>query len=320
MDFDFPFDTKFLVTGGAGFIGSNIVEFLLKKGYKVRVLDNFITGKKENIEPFYKYNNFEFIEGDIRNIDTCFNACDSIDYVLHQAALGSIPRSIKNPILTNEINVSGFLNMLEASTQKHVKRFIYASSSSVYGNSESLPKIEGFEGSILSPYALTKKINELYAYLYNEIFNLKVIGLRYFNVYGPRQDPNSLYSAVIPKFINGLINNEDIYINGDGSNSRDFTYVEDVVQANLKACLCNQKYCKEVYNVGHGGNTTIKELYYKIAKILHINKNPIYKENRAGDMKHSIASIKKAKECLNYETKYNIDEGLKKTIPFYLKK
>lgn len=310
----------FLVTGGAGFIGSNIVERLLNEGYKVRVLDNLITGKIENISEFLNNKNFEFIKGDIRDIDTCMKACEKVDYVLHEAALGSVPRSINNPLLTNEINVSGTLNMLYSAKENNVKRFIYASSSSVYGDSLELPKKEGKEGNVLSPYAATKKIDEIYADVFKKVYGLSIIGLRYFNVYGPKQDPNSIYSAVIPLFINGIMENKQVTINGDGETSRDFTYVEDVVQANIKACLSNEKYSGNVYNIAYGGRTTLNDLYHKIAETLNSDIKPIYSETRKGDIKHSNADITKASNDLLYLPKFNIDLGLKKTIDWYIKK
>lgn len=320
MQINIPKDSRFLVTGGAGFIGSNIVEELLKRGYYVRAIDNFINGKKENIEAFIDNKNFEFIKGDIRNLKNCMEACKNIDYVLHQAALGSVPRSIKEPTLSNDINVSGFVNMLYASKENKIKKFVYASSSSVYGDSKSLPKKEGEEGNLLSPYALTKKIDEMYAKLFYELYGLPTIGLRYFNVYGPKQDENSIYSAVIPIFINKLIKNQQAIINGDGTNSRDFTFVKDVVKANILSCMCNESCFGEVYNIGYGGNTTITELYNNIKKILSKNITPIYSSQREGDISHSHASIKKANKALKYVPEYNIDEGLKHTINWYKKK
>lgn len=320
MDYSKLKSSKILVTGGAGFIGSNIVSKLLDLGCYVRVIDNLITGKKENIEEFINNPNFEFIEGDIRDYNLCLEVCDNIDYVLHQAALGSVPRSIENPLLSHDINVNGFLNMLYASIQKKVKRFIYASSSSVYGDIQKLPQIENETGNVLSPYALTKKINELYALLFNKIYGIETIGLRYFNVYGPKQDPKSKYAAVIPLFINNVLNNDKSIIYGDGTNSRDFTYVEDVVNANINACLADSNSSSNVYNIAGGGRTTINELYNKISDIVSLHIEPKYEKERYGDIKHSNASIKKAKEKLLYEPSYNIDTGLEKTIKWYKKK
>lgn len=315
---EFNKSTRFLVTGGAGFIGSNITKYLLDKGYSVRVLDNFMTGKKSNIKEFFKNPKFELIEGDICDIDTCLKSCDGIDYVFQEAALGSVSRSIEDPLLSNKINILGFLNMLHAAYLKKVKRFIHASSSSVYGDSPELPKVEGKEGNILSPYGITKKTDELYGNLYTKLFKLPTIGLRYFNVYGPKQDPKSVYAAVIPLFINDVIDDKQVYINGDGNNSRDFTYVDDVVEANIKACLCDEKYCGDVYNIGHAGKTTINDLYNKICSILSKKPNAIYRQERPGDVKHSNASIDKAEKILGYKTHIDIDEGLRRTIEFYI--
>lgn len=320
MKYEFAKNDRFLITGGAGFIGSNIVKYLLANGYYVRVVDNYITGKKENIEEFFSNPNFDFLEGDICDYETCKIACENIDYVLHQAALGSVPRSVKNPLLSNSINVDGFLNMLYASKENKVKKFIYASSSSVYGDSVALPKKEGEEGVPLSPYAATKKINEIYAQLFYKLYHLPTIGLRYFNVYGPKQDPKSIYAAVIPIFITKLINNEAAIIDGDGTNSRDFTFIKDVIDANIKACLCDKKHYGKVYNIGYGEKTTIYELYMKISNILSKTKLPIYGQKREGDVPHSHASIENAKQDLCYIPKYNIDEGLKETINWYTQK
>ncbi len=320
MDYSKLKGQRILVTGGAGFIGSNIVAKLLDLGCYVKVIDNLITGKKENIVEFMDNNNFEFILGDIRDYDLCLKVCDNIDYVIQQAALGSVPRSIENPLLSNDININGFLNILYASVQKKVKRFIYASSSSVYGDLEKLPKVEDKIGNPLSPYALNKKVDELYAILFNKIYGIETIGLRYFNVYGPKQDPNSKYSAVIPLFINNILNNKESYINGDGTNSRDFTYVEDAVNANINACLVDSSSCCSIYNIAYGGRTTIKELYDKISEITNLKANIIYQNERKGDIKHSNASIEKAKKKLNYIPIYDISEGLKKTIKWYQKK
>lgn len=320
MDYSKLKGQKILVTGGAGFIGSNIVAKLLDLGCYVKVIDNLITGKKENIMEFMDNDNFEFVLGDIRDYDLCLKVCDDMDYVIQQAALGSVPRSIDNPLLSNDININGFLNILYASVQKKVKRFIYASSSSVYGDLEKLPKVEDEIGNPLSPYALNKKVDELYAVLFNKLYGIETIGLRYFNVYGPKQDPNSIYSAVIPLFINNILNNKESYINGDGINSRDFTYVEDVVNANINACLADSSSCCNVYNIAYGGRTTIKELYDKISEITNLKVDITYKNERKGDIKHSNASIKKANEKLNYRPVYDIGEGLKKTIKWYQKK
>jgi NAD dependent epimerase len=314
---NFPKETKFLVTGGAGFIGSNLVETILKLGYKVRVLDNFSTGKKENIVEFLANKNFELIEGDIRDIEDCQKACIGVDYVLHQAAWGSVPRSIELPLEYEEINVKGHLNMMQAAKENNIKKFVYASSSSVYGDDERLPKKEGEEGRVLSPYALTKKINEEFANLYFRIYGLDTIGLRYFNVFGRKQDPNGFYAAVIPKFVKQLLNNETPQINGDGETSRDFTYIENVIQANLKACLAKKEAAGQVFNIAYGGRETLNNLYNKISELLNINKKPIYAPERAGDIKHSNADISKAKLFLNYNPKYSMGEGLALTIKWY---
>lgn len=313
----FPENTKFLVTGGAGFIGSNLTEAILNLGYKVRVLDNFSTGKRENIEQFLNNESFELIEGDIRDIETCKKACEGVDYVLHQAAWGSVPRSIKMPVLYEEINIKGHLNMMEAARENNIKKFVYASSSSVYGDHPALPKKEGTEGSILSPYALTKKVNEEYADLYFRLYGLETVGMRYFNVFGRRQDPNGFYAAVIPKFVKQLINNEAPQINGDGETSRDFTYIDNVIEANLKACLAGKEASGQAFNIAYGGRETLNNLYNKLCKLLNKNIKPIYKEERAGDIRHSNADISKAKRLLEYSPDYSMDRGLELTIEWY---
>lgn len=316
-DIKFPKETKFLVTGGAGFIGSNLVESLINRGCFVRVLDNFSTGSRKNIEEFINNDNFELIEGDIRNLDTCQLACSDIQYVLHQAAWGSVPRSIKMPIEYEEVNIKGTLNMMVAARDNNVKRFIYASSSSVYGDEVSLPKVEGKEGNLLSPYAITKKTNELYAKNFFDLYNLETIGLRYFNVFGKKQNPHSYYSAVIPKFIGLLLDDKAVTINGDGENSRDFTYIENVIEANLKACIADKKACGKVYNIGYGGRVTINELYKKISSLLDKSIEPIYGEPRKGDIKHSNADISKAKSLLKYSPTYSFEDGINLTIEWY---
>lgn len=316
-DIKFERNTKFLVTGGAGFIGSNLVEAILKLGCKVRVLDNFSTGKRENIIEFFDNENFELIEGDIRNLEDCKKACEGVDYVLHQAAWGSVPRSLEFPVLYNEINVTGHLNMMQAARENNIKKFVYASSSSVYGDSPILPKKEEKIGRVLSPYALTKKLNEEYADLYFRIYGLKTIGLRYFNVFGKKQDPNGFYAAVIPKFVRQLLNNEAPQINGNGETSRDFTYVENVIQANLKACLARDEASGEVFNVAYGGRETLNNLFDKLSKLLNKSIKAVYANERAGDIKHSNADISKAKELLNYNPEYSMDRGLELTIEWY---
>lgn len=319
FEYSFPKSATFLVTGGAGFIGSNIVEKILNLGYKARVLDNFFTGKEENVSSFYNNPNFHLMKGDIRNIDDCRIACKQVDYVLHQAALGSVPRSIKYPSETNEVNITGTLNMLIAANENKVKRFVYASSSSVYGGDYRLPKIEKRTGIPLSPYAITKKTNEMYGILFFKLYNLETIGLRYFNVYGKKQNPNSYYAAVIPKFIMKLLNNEQPIIHGDGEQSRDFTFIEDVVQANLKACMADKQAVGKVFNIAYGENISLNCLYRKICEILKVNIKPNYGTQRLGDIKHSLADITKAKKLLNYQPKYNIELGLRKTIEWYRK-
>lgn len=314
-----------LVTGGAGFIGSNLCENFIKNDVNVICLDNFSTGKRKNIAPFLKSSNFKLIEGDIRNLEDCIKASENADYVLHQAALGSVPRSIKDPITTNDVNVSGFLNMLVAARDCNIKRFIYAASSSTYGDHEALPKVEEVIGKPLSPYAITKYVNELYADIFNKTYGLETIGLRYFNVFGKRQDPNGAYAAVIPKFVQQFIKHESPVINGDGSFSRDFTFIDNVIQANIKALTTNKSDAlNTVYNVANGQRTTLNEL----ANLLKSNLSEFdasisnidikHKENRIGDIPHSLASIDKAKELLNYTPKYDVNSGIKKTVKWYL--
>ncbi|MTI66924.1 MAG: SDR family oxidoreductase [Firmicutes bacterium] len=316
MDYDFK-NSKFLVTGGAGFIGSNIVEKILNLKQRVVVLDNFSTGKKENILKFLDNPNFSLIKGDIRNLDVCKKACKGIDYILHNAALGSVERSVKDPLTTNDVNIKGTLNMLIAARDTKVKRFVYASSSSVYGDYIHLPKKEDKLGSPLSPYAITKLVNELYAINFHSLFKLPTIGLRYFNVFGEKQNPNSLYAAVIPIFIKQLLNEKSPTIYGDGEQSRDFTYVGNVVDANLKACLADKKAFGEVFNIALGNKITINELLYKISRILKVKSNPKYAPKRLGDIKESMADISKAEKILNYKPLYDFDEGLKITCTWY---
>ncbi len=313
----FPEGSKFLITGAAGFIGSNLVEVVLNLGYKVRGLDNFSTGKKENIEMFISNPKFEFIEGDIRNIDICIDACKGIDYVLNQAAWGSVPRSIEMPLLYEEINIRGTLNMMEAARQNNVKKFVYASSSSVYGDEPNLPKKEGKEGSLLSPYAVTKRVNEEYGKLYSKLYKLDTYGLRYFNVFGKRQDPNSAYAAVIPKFIKQLLNDEQPTIHGDGKQSRDFTYIENVVEANLKACKAPHDVAGEIFNIAYGGREYLIDVYNSICKALGKEIRPIFGFDRPGDIKHSNADIGKAKELLGYSPSYSFQDGIKLAIDWY---
>jgi UDP-N-acetylglucosamine 4-epimerase len=315
-----------LVTGGAGFIGSNLCETLLNNNIKVVCLDNFATGKRENIAPFLKNKQFQLIEGDIRNLNDCHKACVHVDYILHQAALGSVPRSINDPITTNDVNVSGFLNMLVAARDAKVKRFVYAASSSTYGDHQALPKVEDVIGKPLSPYAITKYVNELYADIFYKTYQLDTVGLRYFNVFGRRQDPNGAYAAVIPLFVKQLMGHESPLINGNGSYSRDFTYIDNVVQMNILAMTTNnQKALNTVYNAAYGDRTTLLELVNLLKT--HLSKFDVsiqkieikHRENRMGDIPHSLASIQKAKELLDYKPKFNINDGIKEAVDWYWK-
>ena len=325
MKIDFS-NNKVLVTGGGGFIGSNLCEVLLEKGNKVVCLDNFATGKRENLDHLLNDSNFMLIEGDIRKIEDCIKATEGVDYVLHQAALGSVPRSINDPITSNDVNVSGFLNMLVASRDNGVKRFVYAASSSTYGDSESMPKVEHIIGKQLSPYAITKYVNELYADIFSKTYGLETIGLRYFNVFGRKQDPNGAYAAVIPKFVSQLMKGESPVINGDGTYSRDFTYIDDVIDANLLSLTTtNKEAINSVFNVAYGNRNTLNDLmgYLKEylsefdAKISNIEVK--YGPNREGDIPHSHASIDKAKELLNYNPKFSLQKGLKEAVKWYWK-
>ena len=315
---------KILVTGGAGFIGSNLTEALLKLNNEVICLDNFATGKKENITPFLTNPNYTLIEGDIRKLSDCQLAVKGVDYVLHQAALGSVPRSIKDPITSNEVNVSGFLNMLTASRDSDVKRFIYAASSSTYGDSEALPKVEDKIGKPLSPYAITKYVNELYADVFSKTYGLETIGLRYFNVFGRKQDPNGAYAAVIPKFVSQFMVGESPVINGNGEFSRDFTYIDNVIQANLLSISTkNKKAINTVYNVAFGERNTLKDLVELLKK--HLTEfdpkikdiQVIYGPNRVGDIPHSLASVDKAKNLLAYNPQFSLEKGLKEAVNWY---
>ncbi|WP_246943856.1 SDR family oxidoreductase [Bacillus pinisoli] len=313
----FPEGTKFLVTGSAGFIGSNLVESILNLGYHVRGLDNLSTGKRKNVDLFLHYSSYEFMEGDIRDLETCMKACDGVDYVLHQAAWGSVPRSIELPLLYEEINVKGTLNMLEAARQNGVKKFVYASSSSVYGDEPTLPKQEGREGKLLSPYALTKKTDEEYAMLYTNLYGLDTYGLRYFNVFGKRQDPDGAYAAVIPKFIKQLLNNEQPVINGDGKQSRDFTYIENVIEANLKACKASSEAAGQAFNIAFGGREYLIDIYYDLLKALGKDIEPIFGTPRTGDIRHSNADISKAREMLEYDPEWSFEKGIEAAIDWY---
>lgn len=316
-DLVFPDNSKFLVTGGAGFIGSNLCEAILNMGYKVRCLDDLSTGKQENVDMFSDNPNYEFIKGDIKDLEICMNACEGIDYVLNQAAWGSVPRSLEMPIFYCKNNIEGTVNMLEAARQNNVKKFVYASSSSVYGDEPNLPKTEGREGNLLSPYALTKRCDEEWAKLYTMHYGLDTYGMRYFNVFGRRQDPNGAYAAVIPKFIKLLLNNEQPTINGDGKQSRDFTYIENVIEANLKACLAPHEAAGEAYNIAYGGREYLIDIYNSLTKALNKDIKPNFGPDRKGDIKHSNADISKAKNLLGYDPDYDFAKGLNEAIEWY---
>lgn len=309
---------SFLITGGAGFIGSNLVEYLMTHGAgKVRVLDNFSTGSMENIEQWFARPEFSLIEGDIRDLDTCRRAVDGVDYVLHQAALGSVPRSINDPITSNDVNVSGFLNMLVAARDTGVKRMVYAASSSTYGDHPGLPKVEDKIGNPLSPYAVTKYVNELYAQVFSRTYDFHTIGLRYFNVFGPRQNPRGPYAAVIPLFVQSALKQEAPFINGDGETSRDFTYVENAVQANIKAVLAPDIKKHEVVNIAVGEATTLNQLWQYICANTGINLEPEYREERKGDVRHSLANVSKAQQLFGYQPAVTIQNGLQTTVEWY---
>lgn len=317
QDVKFDKDSVFLVTGGAGFIGSNICEALVNMGYTVRCLDNLSTGKYENIEPLVGKDNFTFIKGDIRELDTCMEATKGVDYVMNQAAWGSVPRSIEMPLLYEEINIRGTLNMMEASRQNGVKKFVYASSSSVYGNTPTLPKKEGQEGKVISPYALTKKVDEEYGRLYKELYGLDTYGLRYFNVFGRRQDPNGMYAAVIPKFIKQLLHGEVPTINGDGKQSRDFTYIDNVIEGNLRACKASSDAAGQAFNIGAGGRVYLIDIYYDLCKALEKDVEPVFGPARKGDVRDSNADITKARELLGYDPEYDFAKGITLAIDWY---
>jgi len=305
----------YLVTGGAGFIGSNLVEALVKRGERVRVLDNLSTGKMANLRPFLKV--IEWAEGDIRDPKTCQKAMNNIEIVLHQAALPSVPRSIADPVLAHEVNVTGTLNLLCAARDAGVKRFVYAASSSAYGDSATLPKVETMAAKPLSPYAVNKLAGESYCQIFSTLFGLSTVSLRYFNIYGPRQDQNSAYAAVVPQMISALIQDRPGTIYGDGNQSRDFTYIEDCVQAVLSAAVMPAEVSGEVINISYGANITINELYKKIEDLLGKKIRPVYDKPRVGDVKHSLADISKARRLLGYSPQYNIDLGLGKTIAWW---
>ena len=316
-EISFEKDSVFLVTGGAGFIGSNLCEVLLNKGYIVRCLDDLSTGDSENVKMFQSNPRYQFILGDIRNYETCLKSCEGVDYVLHQAAWGSVPRSIEMPQFYEEVNIKGTLNMMEAARQQGVKKFVYASSSSVYGDEPNLPKQEGREGNVLSPYALTKRVNEEYGRLYKELYDLDTYGLRYFNVFGRRQNPDGAYAAVIPKFIRNILSNIPSTINCDGLHSRDFTYIENVIEANLKACSASSEAAGEAYNIAYGGRDYIIDIYNQISASLEIGIDPIFGPDRIGDIKHSNADISKAKELLGYDPEWSFQLGIIQAIEWY---
>lgn len=311
----------FLITGGAGFIGSHIVEYLLNnKAKKVRVLDNLSTGLQKNIDLFSNHPAFEFIQGDIRDFSICQKACEGIDYVSHQAALGSVPRSIKDPLTTNEVNITGFVNMITAAKDAHIKTFVYASSSSVYGSEPTLPKIENRVGEPLSPYAVTKKTNELYASVFHELYGMQVIGFRYFNVFGPRQDPNGPYAAVIPLFIKGILDKTPVYINGDGEQTRDFTFVDNAVQANIRGLFCeNQQAFGKTINVAVGEKFTVNYMYDAIKDMLQSQHEATHRAPRAGDIRNSLADTSLAHALIGYAPTHRFMDGLKETVNFFVK-
>lgn len=311
--------SRFLVTGGAGFIGSHIAEYLLRNGAaKVRVLDNMVNGFQSNLDILRQYPAFEMMEGDIRDLDTCMKACEGIDYISHQAALGSVPRSIKEPVYFNDVNVGGFVNMLKAAVDQKVKTFVYASSSSVYGDEPTLPKKEERIGNCLSPYAATKKTNELYAQVFADVYGIKLMGFRYFNIFGPRQDPNGPYAAVIPLFVKGIMNRSEVFINGDGEQTRDFTYVENAIQVNVKGMLTEREEAfKKVYNVAVGEYYSVNHLYKACADYLKSDWKPTHREPRAGDIRNSLADISLAMELLDYKPVKRFDEGLRETIAYF---
>lgn len=308
-----------LITGGAGFIGSNLVEYLLKhKAKKVRVLDNLSNGFMKNIEPFLSNTSFEFVNGDITNADTCKKVCEGIHLISHQAALGSVPRSIKFPLATHAANATGFLNMLTAAKDAGVEKFIYASSSSVYGDSKMSPKAENIIGKALSPYAVSKFTNELYAEVFSLNYRMKIIGLRYFNIFGPRQDPNGPYAAAIPLFMDALVNGKPAYINGDGEHSRDFTFVENAIQANVRALFCtNDEAFNRVYNVAVGDNISLNKLFTVLQELTGNFTKPVYRQERPGDIKHSLADISLAKKMLGYSPEIKLKEGLHATLQWF---
>ena len=313
----FPAGTRFLVTGGAGFIGSNLCEALLKAGCRVRCLDDLSTGKQANVDLFLGRPGYEFIRGDIRDFETCLSACQGVEYVLHQAAWGSVPRSIEMPLFYCANNIQGTLNMMEAARRNGVKRFVYASSSSVYGDEPNLPKTEGREGNLLSPYALTKRCDEEWAAQYTRHYGLFTVGLRYFNVFGRRQDPDGPYAAVIPKFIKSLLKGERPVIHGDGRQSRDFTYIENVIEANLKACLAPDEAAGQVFNIAYGEREYLIDIYHALTRVVQVETEPVFGPERPGDIRHSNADISKARRLLGYAPDYDFAKGLAEAIQWY---
>lgn len=315
----FPPDSVFLVTGGAGFIGSNLCEAIAQMGYKVRCLDDLSTGLQRNVDELLCHPNYTFLKGDIKDLQTCMDACEGVNFILHQAAWGSVPRSIEMPLFYAQNNMIGTANMLEAAHQKKVTKFVYASSSSVYGDEPKLPKREGVEGNLLSPYAVSKRFSEEYAKQYTKYYGLDTYGLRYFNVFGRRQDPHGAYAAVIPKFIKQLLNNEQPTINGDGKQSRDFTYIDNVIEANLKACLAPSSAAGQIFNIAYGGREYLIDIYHNLTEALGKDIEPIFGPERKGDIKHSNADISKAQKFLGYNPQYNFADGIKLSIDWYKK-
>lgn len=323
MSIDNKRKKNILVTGGAGFIGSNLVSYLVQHPQvnKVRVLDNLITGFKSNLDEFFHLENFEFIEGDIRDFATCMEATQGMDLISHQAALGSVPRSIEDPLTSNDVNINGSLNIFHAAVRHKVERVVFAASSSTYGDSPSLPKVEHIIGKPLSPYAVTKFVNELYADVFSKTYDFNYIGLRYFNVFGPKQDPNGAYAAVIPIFMKAALENKSPYINGDGKYSRDFTFIENVIQANILSLFSeNQEALNQIYNIAYGSRTTLNDLWTNIKSISKTSSEAVHRDFRSGDIPHSHADISKANNLLNYQPSVNVKQGLEIAFNWYLEK